>query len=116
MEATPSAEGAGEVMAVVAPSSGVVALEKEMIDAGGDAALIHTLPEEMLMMVFAWLDTETLLRAVHAVCRSWRMAMSGMYVVPYKPTHLDVHSLQPLHCILTRSLAHLSSSRRASPP
>jgi hypothetical protein len=80
MEATPSAEGAGEVMAVVAPSSGVVALEKEMIDAGGDAALIHMLPEEMLLMVFAWVDTETLLRAVHAVCRSWRMIMSGMYV------------------------------------
>jgi hypothetical protein len=80
MEATPGAEGAGEATAVVAPASGVVALEKEMIDAGGDAALIHMLPEEMLLMVFAWVDTETLLRAVHAVCRSWRMAMSGMYV------------------------------------
>jgi hypothetical protein len=36
MEATPGAEGAGEVMAVDAPSSGVVALGKEMIDGGGD--------------------------------------------------------------------------------
>jgi endogenous inhibitor of DNA gyrase (YacG/DUF329 family) len=78
METAPGAEGAGDVMAVIAPSSGVVALETEMIDGGGDAALIHMLPEEMLLMVFAWVDTETLLRAVHAVCRSWRMAMSGM--------------------------------------
>jgi hypothetical protein len=77
MEATPRAEGAGEAMAVAAPSSGVVALE-EVIDGGGDTALIHTLPEEMLLVVFAWVDTETLLRAVHAVCRSWRMAVSGM--------------------------------------
>jgi hypothetical protein len=80
MAATPGAESAGEAMAVAAPSSGVVALENEMIDAGGDAAWIHMLPEEMLLMVFAWVDTETLLRAVHTVCRSWRMLMSGMYV------------------------------------
>jgi hypothetical protein len=95
-------------MAVVARSSGVVALEEEMIDAEGDAADIHTLPEEMLLMVFARVDTETLLRAVHTVCRSWRMVMSGMYVArpPLTP-------LTPLgsHCIvLSHSIVHHVSS------
>jgi hypothetical protein len=89
-------------MAVVAPSSGVVALEKEMIDARGDAALIHMLPVEMLLMVFAWVDTETLLRAVHAVCRSWRMAMSSMYVS--RPP-LNLSPLR-IHCIRCIALTH----------
>jgi hypothetical protein len=108
MEATRGGEGAGEVMAVDAPSSGVVAVEKEMIDAlRQDAALIHMLPVEMLLMVFAWVDTETLLRAVHAVCRSWRMAMSGMYVVcsPLTP-------LTPMHCTLTAPLHTILSTNR----
>jgi ankyrin repeat protein len=95
-------------MAVVAPSSGVAALETERIDAGGDAALIHMLPEEILLIVFAWVGTETLLCSVHAVCRSWRMALSGMYV---SRPHLS-HPLQPLHCAQSCTHTPAPSSSR----
>jgi hypothetical protein len=91
-------------MAVIAPSSGVVALEKEMIDAESDAADIHTLPEEVLLMVFARVDIETLLRAVHAVCRTWKMAMSCMYVThPHRTSDPVTSTATAAICSLTHT-------------
>jgi hypothetical protein len=39
---------------------------------------VHTLPSEVLAIVFGFVDVKTLLLSVHAVCRSWKEAMSMM--------------------------------------
>jgi hypothetical protein len=46
--------------------------------ADGSRASVHTLPADVLVIIFAFVDVKTLLLSVHAVCRSWREAMSAM--------------------------------------
>jgi hypothetical protein len=39
---------------------------------------VHTLPPDVLAIVFGFVDAKTLLLSVHGVCRSWRGVMSMM--------------------------------------
>jgi hypothetical protein len=39
---------------------------------------VHTLPPDVLAIVFGFVDVKTLLLSVHRVCRSWRVAMAIM--------------------------------------
>lgn len=39
---------------------------------------VHTLPPDVLAIVFGFVDAETLLLSVHSVCRSWRGVMAVM--------------------------------------
>jgi hypothetical protein len=41
-------------------------------------SLVHTLPPDVLAIVFGFVDGKTLLLSVHAVCRSWRGVMAMM--------------------------------------
>jgi hypothetical protein len=39
---------------------------------------VHTLPPDVLAIVFGFVDAKTLLLSVHGVCRSWREVMAMM--------------------------------------
>ena len=53
-----------------------VAKFAQMADTG--ESLVDLLSQDALVLIFAWVDTPTLLRAVPAVCHKWKDTMAMM--------------------------------------